>query len=190
MPPLTSINLFIEPWNRNKYLLQYNLRALETHDVELTFFYVPQIVQCLRHDDNRYVERFILDTAKISMLFSHQIIWNMLANEYQGDEGLVEDPLRPTLVRVRERMIASFDADAKDFYEREFSFFNDVTSISGKLKPYIKKTKAEKKQKIDEEMALIKVQPDVYLPSNPDGVVIDIERKSGKPLQSLSLIHI
>lgn len=42
-------------------------------------------------------------------------------------------------------MINSFSGDDKAFYEREFSFFNEVTSISGKLKPYIKKTKAEKK---------------------------------------------
>lgn len=33
-------------------------------------------------------------------------------------------------------------------------------------------------------MAKINVQVGVYLPSNPDGVVIDIDRKSGRPLQS------
>lgn len=38
--------------------------------------------------------------------------------------------------------------------------------------------------KIDEEMAKIKVEIGVYLPSNPDGIVIDIDRKSGRPLQS------
>jgi len=38
--------------------------------------------------------------------------------------------------------------------------------------------------KIDEEMALIKLSVGVYLPSNPDGVVIDLDRKSGRPLQS------
>jgi phosphatidylinositol 4-kinase len=38
--------------------------------------------------------------------------------------------------------------------------------------------------KIDEEMAKIEVKVGVYLPSNPDGKVIDIDRKSGRPLQS------
>lgn len=33
-------------------------------------------------------------------------------------------------------------------------------------------------------MAKIKVDPGVYLPSNPDGVVVDIDRLSGRPLQS------
>jgi phosphatidylinositol 4-kinase len=81
-------------------------------------------------------------------------------------------------------MIESFSEVDKGFYEREFAFFDEVTSISGKLKPYIKRPKPEKKQKIEEELRKIKVEVGVYLPSNPDGVVIGIDRKSGKPLQS------
>jgi len=83
-----------------------------------------------------------------------------------------------------ERMIESFAPVDRGFYEREFSFFDEVTGISGKLKPLIKKSKPEKKQKIEEELRNIKVEVGVYLPSNPDGVVIGIDRKSGKPLQS------
>jgi len=82
------------------------------------------------------------------------------------------------------RMIAAFSEVDRAFYEREFSFFDEVTSISGKLKPFIKRPKPEKKQKIEEELRKIKVEVGVYLPSNPDGVVIGIDRKSGKPLQS------
>lgn len=81
-------------------------------------------------------------------------------------------------------MIAGFTPIDRSFYEREFAFFDEVTSISGKLKPFIKRPKPEKKQKIEEELRKIKVDVGVYLPSNPDGVVIGIDRKSGKPLQS------
>jgi phosphatidylinositol 4-kinase len=82
------------------------------------------------------------------------------------------------------RMVAGFTPIDRSFYEREFAFFDEVTSISGKLKPFIKRPKPEKKQKIEEELRKIKVDVGVYLPSNPDGVVIGIDRKSGKPLQS------
>jgi phosphatidylinositol 4-kinase len=81
-------------------------------------------------------------------------------------------------------MVNSFSDVDREFYEREFAFFDEVTSISGKLKPLIKKSKPEKKQKIEEELRNIKVEIGVYLPSNPDGVVVGIDRKSGKPLQS------
>lgn len=81
-------------------------------------------------------------------------------------------------------MVSSFSDADRDFYEREFAFFDEVTSISGKLKPLIKRPKPEKKQRIEEELRKIQVDVGVYLPSNPDGVVIGIDRKSGKPLQS------
>ncbi|RJE16615.1 hypothetical protein PHISCL_11048, partial [Aspergillus sclerotialis] len=81
-------------------------------------------------------------------------------------------------------LISSFSDEEREFYEREFSFFNDVTGVSGKLRPFIKKSKPEKKEKIEEELRKIQVEVGVYLPSNPDGSVVGIDRKSGKPLQS------
>lgn len=81
-------------------------------------------------------------------------------------------------------LVTSFTSEERSFYEREFTFFNDITGISGKLRPYIKRSKPEKKEKIEEELRKIKVEVGVYLPSNPDGVVVGIDRKSGKPLQS------
>lgn len=177
------------------------MRTLESHSVDVTFFYVPQIVQALRYDTLGYVERYIIETAKFSQLFAHQIIWNMKANAYKDEDSTIvseswirmteptlnklqEDSLKPTLDVVTSNMLTSFSGTDKAFYEREFAFFNEITDISGKLRPYIKKDKPEKKQKIEEELRKIKVEVGVYLPSNPDGTVIGIDRKSGKPLQS------
>lgn len=184
LSPIDAITLFLPPFGKNPYILQYTMRSLEHHDVNLTFFYVPQIVQSLRYDAKGYVKRFIVETARVSQLFAHQIIWNMLANSYKDEDATEPDSLKPVLDECQKLMLDSLDEEDMEFYKKEFGFFNEVTSISGKLKPYIKKSKAEKKVKIDEEMAKIEVQPDVYLPSNPDGVLVDINRKSGKPLQS------
>ncbi|KAK9458076.1 hypothetical protein V1511DRAFT_465025 [Dipodascopsis uninucleata] len=182
--PIEAINLFLPEFSKNILILQYAMRSLESHNVDVTFFYVPQIVQMLRHDNLRYIERYILETAQLSQLFAHQIIWNMKSNAYKDEDSTIPDPLKPTLDRVEDSMISMFNDEDKPFYEREFAFFKEVTSISAKLKPYIKKTKAEKKLKIDEEMKKINVDVGVYLPSNPSGEVIGIDRKSGRPLQS------
>ncbi|XBW36143.1 hypothetical protein QEN19_001721 [Hanseniaspora menglaensis] len=192
--PMTTIN-YLLPVGENKELikssktkpimLQYFMKSLESYSSQVSFFYIPQIVQCLRYDDNGYVERFILDSGMINSYFAHQIIWNMKANKYKDDQLLEIDPvLGPKLYTITEKIEKSFDKAALDFYKKEFSFFTEVTEISGTLKEYIKYSKPEKKQVIDREMAKITVLPGVYLPSNPDGVVVDIDRKSGKPLQS------
>ncbi|CAG8444257.1 12972_t:CDS:10 [Acaulospora morrowiae] len=184
IPPITAVSYFSVNYNHHPLVLQYAMRSLEYHPVDIVFFYIPQIVQALGFDNLGYVERFIMNAAKISQLFAHQIIWNMKANMYRDDESQIPDPLKPTLERVIENIVDSLSGEDKAFYEREFTFFNAVTSISGKLKPYIKKSKLEKKAKIDEEMAKIKVDVGVYLPSNPEGKVIGIDYKSGRPLQS------
>ncbi|KAG0005415.1 phosphatidylinositol-4- kinase [Entomortierella chlamydospora] len=184
VPSITAVSYFQPAYNSNPMVLQYAMRSLEHSPVDVVFFYVPQIVQALRYDDLGYVEKYILHAARVSQLFAHQIIWNMNANMYRDNNSEVPDQLKPTLDRIIESIVNGLSGDAKNFYEREFAFFNQVTSISGSLMPFVKKSKPEKKKKIDEEMAKIVVDVGVYLPSNPEGVVVDIDKKSGRPLQS------
>jgi phosphatidylinositol kinase/protein kinase (PI-3 family) len=68
------------------------MRALESHSVDITFFYVPQIVQTLRYDALGYVEHYIVETAKFSQLFAHQIIWNMKANMFKDEDSQIVSP--------------------------------------------------------------------------------------------------
>ena len=117
IPPILAVNFFERRYNNDPILLQYAHRVLEQHPVELTFFFVPQIVQALRHDAlgmrarsshlrfiltlrAGYVQRFIFETTKISQLFCHQIIWNMKANCFKDDAGEIVSPMalaKPTL---------------------------------------------------------------------------------------------
>jgi len=182
--PITAVNYLLPIYGNHPFVIQYAVRALDSHAVDITFFYVPQIVQALRADVLGYVTRYIVETAKFSQLFAHQIIWNMKANAYKDEDSQVPDDIKPILDEVMAALIDSFTPEDKDFYEREFTFFNQVTNISGTLRPFIKRPKTEKKQKIEEELRKIKVDVGVYLPSNPEGVVVGIDRQSGKPLQS------
>ncbi|KAI8063818.1 hypothetical protein BC940DRAFT_327279 [Gongronella butleri] len=190
VPAITAANYFLPAYGNQPMVLQYAMRSLEYYSVDIVFFYVPQIVQALRHDEFGYVERYIMKAGQVSSLFAHQIIWNMQANYYvDADKGCERpDPMKPTLERIIHRLVDSFDGDDRQFYEREFKFFGEITAISGYLKEYIRFGQNEKKpmqkKRLDEELAKIKVDVGVYLPSNPDGHVIDISRTSGRPLQS------
>ncbi|KAI8369570.1 uncharacterized protein BYT42DRAFT_503440 [Radiomyces spectabilis] len=190
VPAITAANYFSPAYGKHPLILQYAMRSLEYYPVDIVFFYVPQIVQALRHDEAGYVQKYIMEAGQVSQLFAHQIIWNMQANFYidADKECNKPDQLKPTLETIIDNLVNSFTGDDRDFYEREFKFFGDVTAISGYLKEYIKYGQNEKKplqkKRLDEELAKIKVDVGVYLPSNPDGHVIDINRSSGKPLQS------
>ena len=64
---------------------------------------------------------------------------------FLADISAQEDPMKPMLETIIDKVAQSLSGEARAFYDREFSFFNEVTSISGKLKPYIRKTTQEKK---------------------------------------------
>lgn len=68
------------------------------------------------------------------------------------------------------------------FYQKEFDFFGKVTAISGEIRPFPKGN--ERKNALLKALARIDVQLGCYLPSKPEALVIDIDRKTGVPLQS------
>ena len=142
--PIMAISIFAR-YQDLPILTNYAMRALGSLNNQIVYFYVPQIVQCLCHDRLGFVETYILESAKKSELFCHQIIWNMKANLFKDEKMDVPNPSGSYFKAVTEKLVAQMDSSGKKFYEREFSFFEKVTNISGSLKPLIKKTKAEKK---------------------------------------------
>lgn len=188
-PPLALSIFHSEPYKSSPKYLNFAMRSLESYPPELLFFYIPQIVQNLRYDDKGYTQATIMHIVAVSPLFAHQVIWNMRANMYIDDAGTVPDPMKPTLDNMVSEIVNYLQGPDRLFYEREFGFFERVTGISGLLKPFINKEKWEKKKKIDEELAKIAVDPGVYLPSNPECSVIDIDYTSGRPLQSQAKVN-
>lgn len=81
-----------------------------------------------------------------------------------------------------QNLISSFSTAARCFYEREFNFFGKITAVSGEIRSFAKGQ--PRKNACFAALSKIKVQSGCYLPSNPEAMVIDIDYKSGTPMQS------
>merc|ERR1712114_131095 len=60
--------------------------------------------------------------------------------------------------------------------------FNEITNISGIIKPFEKGRKRQ--EACVKALEQVKLEAGCYLPSNPEALVIDIDRTSGTPMQS------
>lgn len=181
--PVEALSYFSRQYPPHPLSAQAAVSTLTSYPSSALLLYIPQLVQALRHDTMGYVAELIKSLAKKSQVVAHQLIWNMHTNMYTDEEMHNKDQaLFDILEALTKNIVDTLSGPAKAFYEREFDFFGQITNISGIIRPYPKGT--ERKRACLEALKNIKVQPGCYLPSNPDSMVVDIDYKSGTPMQS------
>ncbi|KAM3393858.1 hypothetical protein P3S68_002859 [Capsicum galapagoense] len=190
---ITQALEFLTPaYKGHPCVMAYVLRVLESYPPQTVTFFMPQLVQALRYDDDKLVEEYLLRAAQRSDIFAHILIWNLQSETCELESGkhssakniafLAQLPL------VRQRIIDSFNAKARDLFQREFDFFDKVTSISGALYPL---TKEERRAGIRRELEKIEMQgDDLYLPTASNKILKGIQVDSGIPLQSAAKVPI
>ncbi|CAI5470815.1 unnamed protein product, partial [Closterium sp. Yama58-4] len=206
------LNLLLPAFKGHPRVMAYAFRVLEAYPPPTVTFFMPQLVQALRYDHDGLVESYLLRAALRNIIFAHILIWQL-----QGEEADPEGQQPPSLEssngtaaeggasgegatvaatnilwtivpRVRQRIIDSFNDEQRAAFDREFSFFDAVTSISGTLRPV---PKEKRRAAIQPELEKIKLPgDDVYLPTDPNMLVRSIVLDSGIPLQSAKKVPI
>ncbi len=60
---------------RHAAVTAYALRSLAAAPAERCAFFLPQLVQALRHDATGEIQTYLANAARSSWLFAHRLIW-------------------------------------------------------------------------------------------------------------------
>uniref|UniRef100_A0A5K4ER66 1-phosphatidylinositol 4-kinase n=1 Tax=Schistosoma mansoni TaxID=6183 RepID=A0A5K4ER66_SCHMA len=181
--PVVALSFFSRMYPQHPLTHQYAVRVLSDYPSETMLFYVPQFVQGIRYDKLGYLSESIMTLAKRSPLLAHQLLWNMKTNIYRDEESLkFDNEIGNHLLALSSTIQNNFNGPTLAFYQREFEFFDQITSVSAKIRSF-PKGEARKKACL-EALREVNVKPGCYLPSNPDSVVLEIDYMSGTPMQS------
>ncbi|XP_048230508.1 phosphatidylinositol 4-kinase alpha 1 [Ricinus communis] len=191
---ITQALEFLTPaYKGHPRVMAYVLRVLESYPPERVTFFMPQLVQSLRYDEGRLVEGYLLRAAQRSDIFAHILIWHLQGETFVPESGKdaasgKNNSFQSLLPIVRQHIIDGFTPKALDVFQREFDFFDKVTSISGVLFPL---PKEERRAGIRRELEKIEMEgEDLYLPTAPNKLVRGIRVDSGIPLQSAAKVPI
>ncbi|OEL35958.1 Phosphatidylinositol 4-kinase alpha 1 [Dichanthelium oligosanthes] len=157
-----ALEFLTPPYKGHPRVMAYVLRVLETYPPETVTFFMPQLVQSLRYDEQgEYVDESEKDA--------------------EAQKGSAFQSLLPA---VKDKIIESFTPEARDMFEREFDFFDKVTSISGSLFPL---PKEERRAGI---RSLLQVVPDTrsrnQMGETTDGGLLEIFQQDYGPVGSPS----
>lgn len=82
-----GLQLISGPAGGNPHVRAYAVRCLDNTDPEQVTFYLPQLIQCLRHDQDGAISAALLSIAARSDLFAHQLAWALQTEEQPPEEA-------------------------------------------------------------------------------------------------------
>jgi phosphatidylinositol 4-kinase len=140
----TLFKYLSQEYEQYPYLQLYVTKVLSRLHSDQILFYLPQIFQTLALSTGQIIYDFLIEYAKSSPSFAHQLIWiskvesKVERDRHNNNPRLpgVEENLEK-LGRIAGRLIKDtirqFSREEKSFFKEVDSFYEEVTAVSGKL---------------------------------------------------------
>jgi phosphatidylinositol 4-kinase A len=188
------------PFAENPLIVQYAIRSLRQFSPEEVVFYLAQLVQNLRHDNDGYLRRYMLSVVKKSDMFAHQLMWSLRTEQISKEDMEDEtEKLTPSDFEMRDiaddlivDILNAFSVEQEKLYHEEFDFFDTVTKISGQLREIPKEQQDERKKGLiaAAEELKGKISKNLYLPSNVEHKIDSLYPQRSRVLKSAKKVPI
>ncbi len=189
-----TMSLMSKPISRERVVFDYIIRCLELCDPNDVSFFLPQLVQLLRHDPDKGVETFLLDAASRSPYFAFLLKCQLLSEGTPPDEAFAPEvkragwqpPSDTGLWTVADAtyktLLQSLKGQVREHLDAESRFFDEVTEVSGKLYPIPKDERKAAAVEFLSEIAI--TRDDLFMPFCQDTIIKSVKPETAAPMQS------
>lgn len=216
LPPAQSIVLLKPEVLAHPTASLYLVKCLDNFELDEILQYIPQLVQSIRFDTNKVLVKFLRRFCRKSCIFQHYLLWNLLYEKCRAINQT--DPLPLKLVMLEGKVKLDMNEEEKILYTNEFEMIDQFEKISQVLLPMtpderkIQLPNELKKIKIPQSSLPNLASPisssvslpslinnsssfsssqtsqELYVPSNPNYKIIDINAKESRPLKSAAKV--
>jgi len=198
----TSPRHFVEFFHLDHPCVErYILGSMEEASLDNTKFVIPQIIQCLRHQESvETVEKVLLSAASKDEVLAAYIYWQL-----KGEKTPPKEAFNPVIKRsgwkppedvglwkVSDRLLSNFSAavpaKTKEMVRYQVSYFDKVYEVATHLGSVSKESRVKELRSKLKELE-DPVHP-VYIPFYPDKFIDSIEYQSCITLASAAKIPI
>jgi phosphatidylinositol 4-kinase len=186
--------LAARPESRHPLVVDYLVRSFDSCRPEDVAFYLPQLVQLLRHDVDGKIEAFLVGMASHSAYFAYLLVCQLSSEGTPPPEAFSPEVRRsnwtpPTDTglwsiadRVRAHLLGSLHGDVAEQLLAQLLFFGQVTAVSGKLYPVPKDERKLVAMDILRKIEL--ARRDLFMPTDPGATVTGVKPETVAPMQS------
>jgi phosphatidylinositol 4-kinase len=183
--PGQAIGLLNEEVLTHQVAASYLVRCLEQFTTDELLQYIPQLVQSVRFDDSEILRQFLCRVCPKSQIFAHRLIWNVQCEKCKLSSRTDNLPLQ--LVPLEGTILEEFSPSEQIFREHEFALIDKLEVISQFLLPL---PIDERPKHLVNKLAEMAISDDLYVPSNPNYHIIQINASQSRPLKSHSRVPI
>lgn len=189
-----SMSLMSNPISRDGSLFSYIIRCLELCNPTDVSFFLPQLVQLLRHDPDKGIESFLLNAASKSSYFAFLLKCQLLSEGTPPDEAFTPEVKRSNWSppsdtglwsiadSTRQTLLESLSGRIREHLDAESDFFDEVTAVSGKLYPVSKDDR--KAAAVNFLKEIVVKRNDLFMPFSPNIIIKRIKPETAAPMQS------
>ena len=190
-------------YNKMIGLHKYCVHMMEHAVTKAIIFYLPQLIQSLRTDTDYQVAKFVLSKCKCSQKIGHQFLWALKVEQQMAPKttkrylpkGYQEQHKSEEISQIlRVKILKNLNIMQRKFWLDEDDIFGRICEVSGHFLHNegkyrhlnLKMTKDEKTSFVRSELKQIdgKIQPYIYLPTNPNYRILNLLPDTAVTLQS------